>query len=262
MQGYDIATKVLLDTCRDDIIRYLLDIPVRESRILDPLPQETVSLKRGDFPVMMIDEAGRREMAVLEVYTKWKRTIPLHLMDYRARYMLQHGVEAISCVILLRPSSAATDVYEDREIRFRYRLVKIYEMDAARVVAEGPLCMLPFVPLMKGGEAALDEAEALIYGSERSRPEKADMLTSMAILSGLVSADMPAKLVSRRKDIMMESAAYDIIKREGIVEGKHEEKIETVKNLLALGILTDEQIARVTRLSLAEIIAFKKRSEK
>jgi predicted transposase YdaD len=95
---------------------------------------------------------------------------------------------------------------------------------------------------------------------------KADLLTSMAILSGLVSADMPAKLVSGRKDIMMESAAYDIIKREGVVEGrkegKHEEKIETVENLLALGILTDEQIARVTRLSLAEIIAFKKRSEK
>ncbi|MFP4308839.1 MAG: hypothetical protein ACOC98_03745 [Thermodesulfobacteriota bacterium] len=258
MDGYDIATKVLLDTCRDDIIRYLLGIPVRESRILDPLPQETVSVKRGDFPVMMTDESGGRELVVLEVYTDWKWTIPLHLMDYRARYMLQHKVQAISCVILFRPSAAATDLYEDREIRFQYRLIKIYEMDAAQVVAEGPLCMLPFVPLMRGGEAALDEAEALIYDSERSRPEKGDMLTSMAILSGLVSPDMPAKLVSRRKDIMVESAAYDIIKREGVAEGAK----KTAKNLIELGILTDEQIAQAVELTVEEIRELRRKMEK
>ncbi|MFP4030021.1 MAG: hypothetical protein ACLFTV_00485 [Desulfococcaceae bacterium] len=217
---YDIASKVLIDRCRDDIIRYLLDIPVRESRILEPLPQETVSLKRGDYPIMITDESGGQEMAIIEIYAEWDKLIPLHLIDYRVRHKIQHGVEAVSCVILLRPSGSATDRYKDRELRFRFRLVKIYEMDARRVVSEGPLCMLPFVPLMKGGEAALDEAEELVYRSEKTRPEKADMLTSMAILSGLVSAELPARLIARRKDIMIESAAYDIIKKEGFAEGR------------------------------------------
>ncbi|MFP4032810.1 MAG: hypothetical protein ACLFTV_14705, partial [Desulfococcaceae bacterium] len=140
----------------------------------------------------------------------------------------------------------------------QYRLIKIYEMDAAQVVAEGPLCMLPFVPLMRGGEAALDEAEALIYDSERSRPEKGDMPTSMAILSGLVSPDMPAKLVSRRKDIMVESAAYDIIKREGVAEGAK----KTAKNLIELGILTDEQIAQAVELTVEEIRELRRKMEK
>ena len=158
---YDIASKVLIDRCRDDIIRYLLKIPVQESRILEPLPQETVSLKRGDYPIMITDESGGQEMAIIEIYAEWDKLIPLHLIDYRVRFQIQHGVEGRSCVILLRPSGSATDRYEDRELQFRFQLVKIYEMDARRVVSEGPLCMLPFVPLMKGGEAALDEAEEL-----------------------------------------------------------------------------------------------------
>jgi len=245
MQQYDIAAKALIDACRDDIIRYLMDLPVSNSRLMDPLPQETVSMKRSDYPIMITDDAGREQLIVIEIHTEWRRAVPLNLLDYRVRYLLKHDVEAITCVLLLRPSGSATDRYEDREVRFRYRLVKIYELDARAIVSEGPLCMLPFVPLMKGGAEHLDEAETLIYGSERTRPEKADMLTSMAILSGLISADIPARLISRRKDIMIESAAYDIIKKEG--------KRDTAKNLLLLDVLTDEQIAQAAEMSIEEV---------
>jgi hypothetical protein len=41
----------------------------------------------------------------------------------------------------------------------------------------------------------------------------------MAILSKLVSAELPRLLVERRKDIMMESAGYELIKKEGFDEG-------------------------------------------
>jgi len=257
MQQYDIAAKVLIDSCRDDIIRYLLDLPVHQSRLMESLPQETVSLKRGDYPVLVTDHEGREQLIVLEIQTAWDVSVPLHLLDYRIRYLIKHQVEALTCVLLLRPSGSATDLYEDREVRFRYRLVKIYEMDAQTVVSEGPICMLPFVPLMNGGENYLDKAEAIIYGSERERPVKADMLTSMAIFSGLISAEIPARLIARRKDIMMESAAYDIIRKEGFVEGKKEglkeSRIETAKRLLALGALTDEQIAEATDMSVEEV---------
>ncbi len=219
MQQYDIATKVLMESCRDEIIHHLLDLPVRESVLLEPLPQETASLKRSDFPVMMTDENGQKGLVIIEVQTEWKRSVPLNLIDYRTRYLLKHDVKATSVVLLLRPSGAATDLYEDDEIRFRFRLIRIYDLEARDFIEGGPVCMLPFVPLMKGGAEALDQAEAIIYGSEKTRPEKADMLTTMAILSGLISRDMPAKLVARRKDIMIESAAYEIIKKEGFIEG-------------------------------------------
>ena len=89
---------------------------------------------------------------------------------------------------------------------------------------------------------------------------------------------------------MIESAAYHIIKKEGYAEGRtagHEEGLQkgleqglergleqglqkgrdeairdNARNLLLLGILTDEQIAQATGLSLEEILALKKETKK
>ena len=81
---------------------------------------------------------------------------------------------------------------------------------------------MPFVPLMKNGAELVNDADTLIYQSEFPREKKADMLTCMAILSGLVSDKMPMELISRRKDIMIESAAYEIIRQDGILDGLSE----------------------------------------
>ncbi|MDQ7031609.1 MAG: hypothetical protein Q9M37_02685, partial [Desulfonauticus sp.] len=58
-----------------------------------------------------------------------------------------------------------------------------------------------------------------IYNSGMSRGKKADLLTGMAILGGLISEEVPLQLIQRRKDLMIESATYEIIKQEGIKEG-------------------------------------------
>ncbi len=229
MQQYDIATKVLIESCRDEFIRRFAGIDVRESRLIDDLPQETVSLKRSDYAVLITDKDAVQKLVILEIQTFWNRSVPLNILDYRTRYLLKHDVEVISCVILLRPSSSATDFIEDNEVRFRYRLIKVYEMDARKIIDEGTTCLLPFVPLMADGGELTDEADSLIYSSSLPRLEKANMLTSLAILSGLVSADLPGKLISRRRDIMIESPAYEIIKQEGMREGKQEGKQEGMR---------------------------------
>ncbi len=219
MQQYDIASKILMETCRDDIIRHFAGIDVAESALIEQLPQETPSLKRSDFPIMVTDRQGDKCLALFELQTEWNRRVPLNLMDYRARYLMKYDVRTVSYVILLKPSGAAVNVYEDNEIRFTYNLIRVYDLDAREIINHGPLCLAPFVPLMKHGRELLHQADDLIYKSERSRSEKADMLTSMAILSGIVSKELPIELINRRKDIMIESAAYDIIKQDGIKEG-------------------------------------------
>ena len=72
---------------------------------------------------------------------------------------------------------------------------------------------------MRHGEEMMETADSLIYNSPLPRGDKADMLTAMAILSGLVSKELPRMLLGRRRDIMIESAAYDLIKEDGIKEG-------------------------------------------
>ncbi|MGC8720166.1 MAG: hypothetical protein ACP5TY_09195, partial [Thermodesulforhabdaceae bacterium] len=79
--------------------------------------------------------------------------------------------------------------------------------------------LLPFVPLMRGGEEAFDEAERRIYESSLTRIEKADLLTAMALLSGIISKELPVKLIEKRRHIMIESFGYELIKKEGYEEG-------------------------------------------
>jgi predicted transposase YdaD len=216
---YDVAAKVLMEKCRGEILRRFLGLSVSESTLLQELPQETVSLKRSDFPILVTDDSGCRRLVLLEIQSRWDRQIPLRLLDYRSRYLLKHDLEAISCILLLRSSSAAVESYEDNEVRYSFRLIRIYELDGREIVEEKILCLMPFVPLMRHGEEVVDRADSVLYESALSRRDKADMLTAMTIFSGLVSEKLPRVLVSRRRDIMIESAAYDIIKQEGLQEG-------------------------------------------
>jgi len=196
---------------------------------------------------MVKDREGRKELLIIELQTTWRQDSPLHLLDHRTRYQIKYDIDPTSFVILLKPSGTASGVYENKEVRFTFHLIKIYEMDARDVIGGGPLCLLPFVPLMKNGEDLLTKADDLIYGSERTKIEKADLLTSMAILSGIVSDNLPAKLINRRKDIMIESAAYDIIKKDGMIQSAREMLIEAIS--ARFETVPDDVAAMVARIS-------------
>ena len=88
-----------------------------------------------------------------------------------------------------------------------------------KVLERGPVCLLPLVPLMREGESLAQDADRRIYESNLPRPVKADMLTILTLLSGIVSKALAEVLLYRRRDIMIESPAYELIKREGIEEG-------------------------------------------
>lgn len=221
MHQYDVAAKVLLENCRDELIRRFLGMDVAESVFLEELPQETVSLKKSDFPVQVTGHDGNSRIVALELQSWWKDDLPLNLLDYRTRYRLKYRLEVVSCVILLRPSAAATDQFADNEVDFRFRLIRIPDFDAEEILREDVTCLLPFVPLMKNGPEHLLEADNRIYDSPIPRPQRSDMLTSMAILSGLVSKDLTTLLIQRRRDIMIESPAYEIFREEWMKEGKN-----------------------------------------
>ncbi len=215
---YDIALKELLRHCGQAILEHLVGLPVQSSTLVE-MPQETTSVRRSDFPLRVITQEGEDLLVLIELQTQWQKQMPLRLLEYRTRHMLRAGLDALSVVLLLRPGGDVREVYEDREVRYHYRVVKVYEADAREVLEHGPVCLLPLVPLMREGEALAEDADRRIYESDLPRPVKADMLTILTLLSGVVSKDLAQALLSRRRDIMIESAAYELIKREGIEEG-------------------------------------------
>ncbi|NOX60506.1 MAG: hypothetical protein GXP42_00930, partial [Chloroflexi bacterium] len=196
---YDIALKELFRHCSEAILRHLLDIPVVESILLEERPQETTSLRRSDFVFLVTREDAEQILVIIEFQTHWHPDVPLRLLEYRTRHKLSEKVEVYSFVILLRPSTVASDFYEDEEVRYRFRLVRIYEMDAAEVIGERMLCLLPMTPLMQHGVEMTEEAEKLIAESELPGDAKSDMFTAMTLLAGLVSDRLAQELLNRRR---------------------------------------------------------------
>ena len=90
---------------------------------------------------------------------------------------------------------------------------------------------------MRHGEEMMETADSLLYNSSLPRGDKADMLTAMAILSGLVSKELPRMLLGRRRDIMIESAAYDLIKEEGYKEGMQKGMQQGMQQGMHQGVL-------------------------
>lgn len=111
---YDIVAKVLTEKCRGEILRHLPGLSVAEISLPEQLPQETVSLRRSDFPIPVTDESGGRQLVLPEIQSRRERDIPLRLSDYHSRYLLRYDVvKVITCALLLRPSADAAALYED-----------------------------------------------------------------------------------------------------------------------------------------------------
>ncbi|SHG26370.1 hypothetical protein SAMN02745206_03576 [Desulfacinum infernum DSM 9756] len=218
MGGYDAAVKVILDRCRDTALSYFLGLSVEESEIME-LPQETVTVRRADFPIRVTTVDHEELIVVLEVQTRWSWDVPLRLLEYEVRYRRRYRMGAMGAVLLLAPSERCVDHFQDGGIHYRFVLVRLWELDASEAVRTGLPCIMPFVPLMKDGPTFAEEAERRISESNLNRQAKGDLLTGMTILSGLVSEEIPRLILRRRREIMMESAGYEIIKKEGFDEG-------------------------------------------
>ncbi|WP_448383570.1 hypothetical protein [Desulfosoma sp.] len=218
MGSYDAAVKVILSHCRQAALEYFLALEVVESEIME-LPQETASLRRSDFPIRVRTPEGRLFIVLLEVQSRWEAELPLRLLEYDVRYRLKTGLSVLPAILLLTPSGAVMDRFEDEGLRYAFRVISLAALEARELLKTGNPCLYPFAPLMKGGVDLFDEAERALTDSMPAGPDRADLLTGMALLSGLVSKELPQRLLIRRRDIMMESVAYEMIKKEGYDEG-------------------------------------------
>ena len=216
---YDVAAKVVIQYGKESMLRRFVGIDPEEVDLLEELPQESVSLRRSDFPLWVKLKGGEERIILVEFQTRWERDVPLRLIEYTARYKLRYRIPVDSVVVLLRRREGLEEEYRDETIRFRYRLVRVWQMRGKDVLGEKEIWLYPFVPVMRSEERDIIAAEEEIYNSQLEREVKADLLTALAIFSGFRGQEMVRELIRRRRDIMIESPAYEIIKEEGIREG-------------------------------------------
>ncbi len=201
-------------------------------KAIEELPTETVSVRRTDYPVRVIDGEGNEVIHLIEFQSDWEADKLLSMIQYKARYQEKYGLPVKSTMILFNESGRAVDHYKDEELHFTFHLVKIWEIPAADFLKSG--CLLPLVPLMKDGLPLAREVEERIYGIEEDN--KLDMLTIFGILLGLRDKGLAQEYYQRRRDIMIKSPMYDWIIEEGVEKGVEKGRKEGIEEGIEIGI--------------------------
>jgi len=235
---YDVAAKVVVQHGKEALIRWFLQIDPEEIELMEELPQESASLRRSDFPLWVRTKDGREQIILLEFQTRWSWNLPLRLVDYIARFKLKYHLPVFGVVVLFTRREGLGEVYQDESITLRYRLIKIWQMKSEEVLEKGDIWLYPFIPAMKGEDDDIFRAEKEIYRSNLGRGDKADLLTALTIFSGFRGEEIVKKLLAKRRDIMIESPAYEIIKEEGMREGLQQGMLEEAREMVlrAIGV--------------------------
>ena len=179
MMQYDVAAKVVVEHGKEAILRWLLGVEAEYVELIEELPQETATLRRSDFPLLVKPKDGKEKIVLLEFQTVWKREVPIRLLEYVARFKLKYRLPVLGVVLLFRKREGIEEVYEDESIRFKYRLIKLWKTKADDVLNSQELWLYPFIPVMESEKSDIIEAEEGIYKSSLERRDKADLLTAI-----------------------------------------------------------------------------------
>ena len=208
---YDIAAKVVIENGKEAILRRFLKIDTDSIEIMESLPEETTSLRRSDFPLLVTLKDGQKKVVLIEVQTEFDQDFPLRLIEYSVRFILKYHLDVMPFVLVLKKTDLATGFYENEILTFKYGVFRFWEEESRNYLDE--MSIYPFLPLMNHGEDVLEEIDRKINDSiEINREEKSDLMTSMAIFAGFKSRDLAMQIIKRRRDIMMESPTFEILK--------------------------------------------------
>ena len=197
---------------------------------------------------------GKEVVVHLEMQTHDSRETPMpyRMAGYAGRAIESFQLPVYSHVIYLHPRAGRNDPGEyfqgdgDYEIRVKYKVIRLCELEGSPFLEAGVKGLIPFTPLMKppagvGDETWLQrcfEAANAVYEDPVS---KADYLTDVAILSGLVFD------YETIRDILMEATMYEssVIQhflQQGIEQGVQQGIEQGTRASLIEGILENLEV--------------------
>ena len=197
-QRYDTVSKVLIHQNPEDWLQFSLGIP--EAEVIEVLETEqpTIRSNRADS-FIRANVRGEEAIVHLEIQTHDSREVP---MPYRMAGYAGRGIELFqlpiySHVIYLHPRAGRTDPGEylqelaDYEIRIRYKVIRLYDLEGSPFLEGGMKGLIPFTPLMKHPENMepeewIRQCVEVADSVPQDDIAKADYLADLAILGGLI----------------------------------------------------------------------------
>ena len=196
MAEFDTVAKHLIQTHPADFARFTLQRDdIQDVEVLDT---EQPNVRRPDSLLQV--RVGGQDVLVHHEFQTTDSTdppMPLRMVGYIGRLIERYGLPVFSHVLYLRPNAGRRDPgYYIQEhpgypIVIRYKVLRLIQLPGQAVLDSGSVGLLPFAPLMQPptGQARaawLEQCVAKAWDMPLARPVKADVLTGLTLLSGLV----------------------------------------------------------------------------
>ena len=218
----DLGGRKLIGLLPDDWLRFVTSRP--DIRSLEQLDGSFQWVGREtDVLLRVVDPEEGEFLVAIELQLHPDRNMPLRVDVYAALGQQKYGLPVYPVVINILPGAASgVDHYAstvlDLSARRDFRVINLWEQDAQAVVDSDTVGLLPFVPVMRGGDdPALLER---VLDRLRRTPELAGMEGLLAKMASHV-LEKKQVLDIMRWDMEAETRLtfYEEILSEGIEQG-------------------------------------------
>ena len=230
-----------------------------------PVKIEKTELSREPVraDAVILSRAGQ-EILHVEFQTTAKSDVPLPLrmLDYYVGFKRQRVDRRVrqALVVLKETGEVIADRYEDDGTSHRYRVVKLWEQDAAELMKYDGLLPLATLCRAESSEALLGEV-ALRVNRLKSREQRRETLNWSRMLAGLRYHQSLIYRFLKESDMLEESVVYqDILQKgeqRGLQKGLQQGESRVAMRLLErrFGKLTPTVRRRIEQLALPQLDA-------
>ena len=235
-------------------------------QVLDVLTPEqpTVEVRQTDS-IIKVEFNGEMALVHFEFQTSdsTHRPMPQRMAGYIGRAIEIYGLPVYSNIIYLRPDAGRRDpgryVQESpgHRVIIEYKVFRLIELEGQPILDAKNAGLIPFTPLMKP-PAGVENEQWLRYCVQTADnldvPNKAEYLTELAILSGLVYEPQTIRNIISEETMYESSIVRYFAERatqQGYQAGVREGTIEGILEALALRFQSD--VAQTVKPNLEAI---------
>ncbi len=251
MAEFDTVAKHLIQTYPADFARFALQRD--DIQAVEVLDTEQPNVRRPDSLLQV--RVGGQDVLVHHEFQTTDSTdtpMPRRMAGYIGRLIERYGLPVYAHVLYLRPDAGRRDPgyylqeHPDYSVVIRYKVIRLSQLPGQAVLDSGSVGLLPFAPLMQplAGQAEevwLEQCVAKAWDMPLERSVKADILTGLTLLSGLVyNPQTITAIVSKEylMDLMRESSFAQYLtqqaREEGIEQGERKHAIEALLEVVEL----------------------------
>jgi predicted transposase YdaD len=224
-----------------------------------PVKIEKTELSREPIraDAVIFSRAGRETLhAEFQTTMKSDVPVPLRMLDYYVGFKRQHPERRVrqALVVLKETGEAIADRYEDEHTLHRYRVVKLWEQDAAELLKYDGLLPLATLCRARSGEALLAQVAAKIHRL-KSRDQRRETLNWSRMLAGLRYDKSLVYRIFKESSMLEESVVYQDILQKGEERGLLKGESRAATRLLErrFGKLSPTVKRRIEQLALPQL---------